>query len=103
MAVIPADGVTPWNEPAELPCSNPPECSADEALEIANSWRQWEYKCWSYSTEHPGTIVHVTGYTAAMFRAWNSNPRPQFAHPPPDVEFEMGGMVEIIQHPGTLT
>lgn len=91
-------------EPAEIPCSNPPECELyDEQVARTLGWDKWEYTCWSMDPETPGKILHVNGYETKWYRAHTSNPRPPLAHGPPEWEIATGNMILIIRQPPPIS
>ena len=89
-------------EPAEIPCSNPPECEEGDAqIARALKWDQWEYKCWSLDPATPDKILHVVGYEYKWYRAKNANMA--LAHGDPYWEIATGNMIEIIRQPAPST
>lgn len=87
-------------EPSEIPCSNPPECEAFDAM-IARTmgWDKWEYICYANHPQHPTGELHIKGYELKWYRAWMANPSDSLAHPPPDVEEAQGNMISVIRRP----
>ena len=100
MIIIPAGGTVSPDEPAQIPCSNPPECEVyDEQVARTLGWDKWEYTCYSLDPATPDKILHVNGYETKWYRAHTANPRSSLAHGPPEWEIATGNMISIIRQP----
>ena len=91
-------------EPAEIPCSNPPECEQyDEQVARTMKWDQWEYICFANSPNNATGELHVVGYETKWYRAWMGNPNNTLAHPPPEIELAQGNVISVIRRPPPIS
>lgn len=72
MIVIPPNAITPPDEPAKLPISNPVELEELKQMIAENHWQQWIYDGACFYSKNPdGTakITRVNGITPEMLKA----------------------------------
>jgi hypothetical protein len=72
MIVIPPNAMTPPDEPAQLPISNPAELQELMQMIAENRWNQWIYDGACFYSKNPnGTtkVVRVHGITPGMLKA----------------------------------